>query len=119
MTEAQTSTDEPSVALVLKDAAGSYYLVPQQTLERGRVPEEQRAEVERLLAEAAERGCGRGDEVHGYNLIVIGVGCIVVGLAMAHYGDWGQGEVYPPTWGEFFQPVHDAIKAGQPTGGRA
>jgi hypothetical protein len=51
-TEASTATaNGESAVLVLKDAAGSYFLLPQGTLEQGRVPEEQKAEMERLIAE--------------------------------------------------------------------
>ena len=46
MTNAQTTT------LVFKNDAGSYFLLPQETLEQGRVPDEQQAAVERLIAEA-------------------------------------------------------------------
>lgn len=59
MTHAQTDT------LVLQDAAGSYFLVPQVTLEQGRVPEEQKAELTRLIAAAAALG-GAGGDVQGY-----------------------------------------------------
>jgi hypothetical protein len=52
--------------LVLKDAAGSYFLVSQEALERGRVPVEQKDEVERLVAEAAE------DDVSGHAIMIGG-----------------------------------------------
>jgi hypothetical protein len=45
MTNAQTGT------LVFKDQAGEYYLVPQETLEQGRVPAEHKAQIEHLIAE--------------------------------------------------------------------
>ena len=38
--------------LVLKDSAGTYYLVPQATLEQGRVQAEQKAGIEQLIADA-------------------------------------------------------------------
>jgi hypothetical protein len=44
------------VELVVKDAEGNYFLVPHETLERGRVPEEQRAEIERLIGDADTTG---------------------------------------------------------------
>jgi hypothetical protein len=44
MTNTQTST------LVLKDATGAYFALPQEAVQRNRVPEEHTAEVERLLA---------------------------------------------------------------------
>lgn len=56
MTNAQTAT------LVFKNAAGDYFLVPQATLEQGRVPAERKPEVEHLLAEA------KGEDVSGYFL---------------------------------------------------
>ncbi len=46
------TTDVKTIVLVLQDGAGNYFLLPLEVLERGRVPEEQNAEVERLLAEA-------------------------------------------------------------------
>jgi hypothetical protein len=54
MTNAQNGT------LVLKDRTGSYFLVPQATIEQGRVAAGQEAELERLLADAAK------DEVSGH-----------------------------------------------------
>jgi hypothetical protein len=55
--------------LVLRDSAGSYYLVPQATVEQGRVPAEQQAEIEQLIADrrgsrrrsTRTRTVGRGD----------------------------------------------------------
>jgi hypothetical protein len=44
-------TNEQTTTLVLKDAEGHYVLVPQATLEQCRVPEEQSAALEQLLAE--------------------------------------------------------------------
>jgi hypothetical protein len=47
-------TDEDKTPLlVLKNGAGDYFLVPQEVLERGRVPAEHKADVERLMAEAS------------------------------------------------------------------
>lgn len=51
--------------LVLKDQAGSYFLVSQETLAQGRVPEQQRGELERLTADTAQGG-GAGDDVQGH-----------------------------------------------------
>jgi hypothetical protein len=42
--------------LVVKDAAGNLFLVPHEMLEQGRVPEEQRAEIERLIGDADTSG---------------------------------------------------------------
>jgi hypothetical protein len=58
MTHAQTGT------LVLKDATGSYFLVAQETLEQGRVPEERTAELEQMIVAAAR--VDAGEDVQGY-----------------------------------------------------
>jgi hypothetical protein len=61
MTSAETSTsatDQQTNALVLKDQAGDYFLVPQAVVEQGRVPQERRAELEQIIAE--------GQDVQGY-----------------------------------------------------
>ncbi|MBI2761504.1 MAG: hypothetical protein HYX51_08775 [Chloroflexi bacterium] len=68
MTNAQTGT------LVLKDRAGSYFLVTPETLEQSRVPEERRPELERLITTAAQGG---GDDVQGYVIPAIVVGMIL------------------------------------------
>jgi hypothetical protein len=52
-------TTTPTDTLVLKDQTGDYFLVAQAVLERGRVPEEHKVEVERLLAKS-------GDDVTGF-----------------------------------------------------
>jgi hypothetical protein len=52
MTNAEMNT------LVLKDTAGQYCLVPLATIEQGRVLEEHKAEVERLIMEQPD--------THGY-----------------------------------------------------
>jgi hypothetical protein len=63
MTNAQTAT------LVFKDQAGEFYVLPMETLERGRVPAEHRAEVERLLAES--------DDVQGHAIPLFWAGFMV------------------------------------------
>jgi hypothetical protein len=50
MTQAQTN------ALVVKDSTGNLYLVAQETLEQGRIPEEHRAEVERMTSDEDTAG---------------------------------------------------------------
>jgi hypothetical protein len=45
-------TNEQTATIVLKDKTGSYFLVPQATVEQGRVPAERKAEIERMLADA-------------------------------------------------------------------
>jgi hypothetical protein len=54
-------------ALVVKNGAGDYFVVPQELLERGRVPAEHRAEVERLIAAATQGDIG-GYDVQGHGL---------------------------------------------------
>lgn len=51
-------TIEQTIALLLKDSEGNYFLLPQETLKRHRVSEEHKAEIEGLIA--AER------DVQGY-----------------------------------------------------
>jgi len=105
MMNAETST------LVLKDEADEYYLVPQATLERGRVPAEHRAELEQLLADSGD--------VSGHSAIGIGigVGLIVVGVGLVIYGqsidDSG------PTTGQLIQQMVDAGNRVRQQGGRA
>ena len=67
-------TSELATTLVLNDPAGSYFLVPQATLERCRVPEQRSADVERLIAET--------DDVSGLVLgwVIAGIGA---GIALA------------------------------------
>jgi hypothetical protein len=43
-------TVESAEMLVFKSGAGEYFFLPRMELERGRVPEEHKAEVERLMA---------------------------------------------------------------------
>lgn len=68
MTNAETS------ALVFKDQAGGYFVLPLETMERGRVPVEHTAEVERLIAEQAD--------TQGYFLPAF-LGLIILGEAIA------------------------------------
>jgi hypothetical protein len=49
-------TTEQAKVLVLKDSAGSYYLVPEEILERGRVPQEHMAELEQHVNDADVSG---------------------------------------------------------------
>ena len=57
---------ERAGTLVLKDTAGDYFLVPLETLERGRVPAERRPEIERLISEH------QGD-VQGHAMTMAGI----------------------------------------------
>jgi hypothetical protein len=73
-------TDTQTNALALKDAAGNYFLVAQETLEQGRVPAERKAEVERLIA-AAQGGAG-GDDAEGYILPLIFAGFVAYSVGV-------------------------------------
>jgi hypothetical protein len=48
MTSAETGM------LVFRNQAGEYFLLPRETLEQGRVPEERTTEVEQVLAQAGD-----------------------------------------------------------------
>jgi hypothetical protein len=58
-------TSTQTITIVLKDGTGSYFLVPQATLEQGKVPEEHTAELERIMAEAATLG-GADEDAQGF-----------------------------------------------------
>ncbi|MGH2604555.1 MAG: hypothetical protein ACRDJ9_34845 [Dehalococcoidia bacterium] len=58
-------TDTQIGMLVLQDNTGDYFLLPQTTLEQGRVPAEHKAAVERLLGEA------KGGDVSGHMAVRI------------------------------------------------
>ncbi|MGH2587105.1 MAG: hypothetical protein ACRDJE_19505 [Dehalococcoidia bacterium] len=64
--------------LVFKDQVGEYYLVPQETLEQGRVPTEHKAEIERFIA-ASEAA---GGDVQGYAIPLI-VPVVIIGVELA------------------------------------
>lgn len=84
MTNEQTST------LVFKSEAGDYFLVPRATLEQGRLPEGQKAEIEQLLA-AAPAGPD-GEDVQGYIGPLAAVGLFFAGELI------GFGAVYGATY---------------------
>lgn len=74
-------TIEQTTTLVFKSEAGDYFLVPQDSIERGRVPEEYKTEIEGLLAEADEDVSGYVVET-GYSLLrVINAGATALGDA--------------------------------------
>lgn len=58
-------------SLVFRDGEGDYFLVPREALEQGRVRDEDKAEVERLLAES--------DDVHGHSPFFLGM---LIGTAL-------------------------------------
>jgi hypothetical protein len=73
-----TMTNTKNPTLVLKDQAGSYFLLAQETLEQGRVPAEHTAEIERLIA-AAQDGAD-GDDVRGH--------AVLLAVALLYSGFW-------------------------------
>jgi hypothetical protein len=77
-----TMTNTQSNTLVLKDSAGSYFLLSQETLEQGRVPEEHTAEIERLIA-AAQDGAD-GDDVQGH-LIAPAIAVFLYGVNFGYH----------------------------------
>ena len=83
-------TTDQTTTLVLKDQAGDYYLVPQELLERGRVPQEQTAEVERLIAEQPD--------VQGYGgpLVFLTVCVAIADAAMIGIGLGGADKLVEP-----------------------
>jgi len=52
--------NEHSKAMVLRDAGGTYYLLPLDVIERARVPVERQAELEAAIG---------GGEVSGYSMV--------------------------------------------------
>ena len=75
-----TMIDTEARTLVFKDQAGDYFLVPQETFERGRVPDERKAELERLVAQATAPADGDG-EVQGF-LLQLFAGAALAGLGV-------------------------------------
>jgi hypothetical protein len=57
--------------LVLKDQAGNYFLLPQASLERGRVAEEFRTTVEGLVAGSKACGHSTDEDVSGYSMVTV------------------------------------------------
>ncbi len=97
MANAQATT------LVFKDQMGNYILVAEETWQRGRVPVENSAEVDRLLAES--------DDVAGHSPFLIGV---FVGTILG-----GGAAIGAVVHGLHVQEATDAVKnaisvAGQP-----
>jgi hypothetical protein len=83
MERSTTMTTEQTGMLVLKNAAGDYFLLPQDVLERGRVREERKAELEQAIA-AAQGGTDM--DVQGYILpLVYGI-AMTVGFAAGYFG---------------------------------
>ena len=94
-------TTSASNTLVFQDQAGDYFLVPQGVLERGRVPEEHTAELERLIATAAECEAD-GADARGYAGFFAGVAAVIVfragfdfGYALGNYLNSQVGSVAP------------------------
>src|SRR5688500_6210765 len=91
-----TMTIEQTNTLVLKDHAGSYYLVSQEMLEGSRVPGERNAELEQLIAAAAQDG----DDVQGHHPVAYGVGAFAVFY-------WGASMSYQVT--RYFLPQEQVV----------
>lgn len=51
--------------LVITDQSGGYFVLAQETLERGRIPAEHAAELEHLIAEAG------GEDVQGHSYRIL------------------------------------------------
>lgn len=84
MTNPETGT------VVFTDQAGGYFVLPWETLEQGRVPAEQTAEVERLIAEQDDT------KGHFWQLIFLGSALIGFGAeVIIGYGDTGFGRSRP------------------------
>jgi hypothetical protein len=74
-------TTEQMDTLIFKDRAGEYYVLPQAVLEQGRVPEEYKAEVERLVAEA------EANDTTGHAAFIVGMACgTLLAMGMAYIG---------------------------------
>jgi hypothetical protein len=77
-------TSEPSamtLALVIEDRTGAYYVLPEELIERGRVAEEHKAAIEHLLTE---------QDVEGYVDPFMVANIIRIGLAV---DDWFWGRI--------------------------
>lgn len=71
MERGTTMTTEQTGMLVLKNATGDYVVLPQQVLEKGRVPAGRRAEVEQAIV-AAQGGDGENDvQGHAYGVAAV------------------------------------------------
>ncbi len=86
-------TSEQTNVLMFKNEAGDYFAVPQETFERGRVPEERKAEVERLLSEAErDDTTGHAGFLAGVFTGALGMGLLMVGVVADGMGyDLGLG----------------------------
>ena len=80
-----TSTETD--VLVFQDQVGNYFVVPRETLEQGRVPEEHKAEVEQLIAEQ--------EDVQGYQYAQ-GYGWVCGYTVRNVFGTWCIQATYPP-----------------------
>jgi hypothetical protein len=78
------TSDDKTPVLVFKDEAGDYFLVPQELLERGRVPAERRGDLERLLVEADADVSGYVASI-AYNILR------VINVSATAFGDFVAG----------------------------
>jgi len=90
--------------LVFKDRAGDYFAIPRETVERGRIPAEHAAEIERVLAGAT---ADAPDDAEGYFwpifvLPAVGAAAIAAGALYAQNNAL----------------LYDAIQEGLAAGGR-
>ena len=85
MTSEQTTT---TPLLLFKNEAGDYFVLPQETLERSRVTEEAKAEVERLVAEAGEvSGYDLAGNVAERGVQHLATGYLLIGVAQSFSTD--------------------------------
>lgn len=77
-----TIAESESRVLVLKSDASDYFVVPRDALERGRVPADKKAEVERLIAQSAGAPAAAGDDTQGHFWPIVWAAEIAVGVAV-------------------------------------
>lgn len=108
------TTSEQTTALVFKDQAGDYFLVPREGLEQGRVLQERTAELERLVADTGGAQTAAGDDVRGHliwGLVILAE--VAVGTAFVIGVTGPEVEVVDssgPTWSQL---INQTVQAGQ------
>lgn len=78
----ETVPDAEVRTLVFKDGEGGYFLLPRTTLEQGRVPDERKREVERLIVESQDTRSVEGDDTQGHFWPIIWAAEIAIGAAI-------------------------------------
>jgi len=77
------STKQTDISLVFTDHEQNYYVIPVEVFERGRVPADRKAEVERLMSE-------HRDDVSGHLVgVVVAMGIVVSGAVAGVVGAGG------------------------------